>query len=281
MNEHPGILAIDVGSSRVKLGWFPPGQPCGETPENPLPIAAPKLPEPISNFAVEHDSVLEGTALNSVRQWLEDTFTMPPSICLASVRPRVVESLQRLFGELGWQDTRQLTYQDLPLEIRVDEPARVGIDRLLNAVGVNLLRPEGSPAIVVDLGTAGTVDLVSAEGTFLGGAILPGISLSARALHSATASLPKLEVPTSHQPIAVVGKNTEAAITSGLYWGIVGALNGLIRRIAEQCDVTPQLYITGGGAGAVAPHLRVGDSPGRHLPHLVLSSIVATAEGIS
>ncbi|RMF89255.1 MAG: type III pantothenate kinase, partial [Planctomycetota bacterium] len=102
---------------------------------------------------------------------------------------------------LEWQRTHRpqdrvvlLTYEDVPLDVRVPDPDMVGIDRLLDAAAADRLRREGSPAVVVDLGTAITVDLVSADGGFLGGAILPGLAMAARALHDYTDLLPLIDV---------------------------------------------------------------------------------------
>jgi type III pantothenate kinase len=123
----------------------------------------------------------------------------------------------------------------LPLEIEVDFPERVGIDRLLNAVAANAIRDLSQPAIIVNSGTAVTVDLVGGEGAFLGGAILPGILLSAKALHAETTTLPHVDpwkLLKDEPP--VLGKNTEAAIASGLYWGHLGAVRELVGRLMER-----------------------------------------------
>ena len=274
----PGVLAIDVGSSRLKFGWFPDSTACGEKPEIQLPIAAPQLPEPAIAFAIDHGLKLEGDVREAISDWLKEQVPGGPITVLASVRPGVADVVQKLLSELDCPVTRRLSNEDLPLDVEVDFPERVGIDRLLDAVGANRLRETGRPAIVVDLGTAGTVDLISSEGAFLGGAIMPGMSLSARALHGATASLPELSPEDSEDGIAVVGKNTEAAIAAGLFWGTVGALNELIARTAEQVDGVPHLFVTGGGAASVIRYLKAPDGSARLLPHLVLSSISLVAE---
>lgn len=274
----PGVLAIDVGSSRLKLGWFPNSTACGEKPEIQLPIAAPRLPEPIHSFAIDHDLKLGSDVREAITSWLQEYVPEKPTTVLASVRPAVADIVQEFFAELHCPVSCRLSYEDLPLKIDVDYPERVGIDRLLDGVGANQLREKDRPAIVVDLGTAGTVDLISADGSFLGGAIMPGMSLSARALHGATASLPELSLEDSDEGIPVVGKNTEAAIVSGLYWGTVGAINELIARTAEKCEGEPHLFVTGGGAASVIRHLKAPDGATQFLPHLVLSSISVVAE---
>src|SRR3972149_2904514 len=112
---------------------------------------------------------------------------------------------------------------DLPLVVRLERPDMVGIDRLVDAVAVNHLRQPGRPAVIVDVGTAITVDLVSADGAFLGGSILPGLEISARALHEFTDLLPLIDISEFSDPPPALGMSTEAAMRSGLFWGTIGA----------------------------------------------------------
>ena len=273
-----GILAIDVGSSRLKLGWFPPQESCTEKPAGQLPIAASKLPEPTESLRLAHGCDLSGEALEILEGWIDEHLSSKPRGYLASVRPPVAETVARVFENHGWSAPRHLSWKDLPLEVRVAEPSRVGIDRLLNAVAANCLRAPEQPSIIVDLGTAGTVDLVAADGTFEGGAIFPGLSLSAKALHMGTASLPELDPATWVDPVPALGKETRAAIAAGLFWGSVGTINELIQRISQSCQTAPQLFVTGGASAQIVKHLRVAGSPARHVPHLILSAIRLVAE---
>jgi type III pantothenate kinase len=122
-----------------------------------------------------------------------------------------------------------------------------------------MVRPTGEPVIIVDSGTATTVDLVGADGVFAGGAILAGFELSALALHRYTALLPL--VPPSDlkgTDPAPVGKNTRDAIRSGLFWGHIGAVKELVARLGQSQATVPQVILTGGAAALLAPHL-----PGR------------------
>jgi len=273
------ILAIDVGSSRVKLGRFAADENCSsDKPPNALPIAAPRLPEPIASLNLEHGCDFSGRALEELESWFEEEFQDAPSCFLASVQPTVASKLIQFFKNKGWTALRQLTWKDLPLDVRVEEPSRVGIDRLLNAVGANRLRDPEKPAIVIDLGTAGTFELISVDGAFEGGAILPGMSLAAGALHSGTSSLPEFDVTALDESVAAVGKNTEAAIAAGLYWGMVGAVRELIERISRECQSAPQLFVTGGAAEHVVKHLSATGVPVRHVPHMVLSAIRLVGE---
>jgi type III pantothenate kinase len=146
----------------------------------------------------------------------------------------------------------------------------VGIDRLAGAVAANVLRGQGLPLVVVDLGTAITVDLVDSAGTFLGGAILPGIGMSARALHEFTDLLPLLNMETLTQPPPAVGASTMHAMQSGLYWGAIGAARELIERFRQFLGQQPQVLLTGGAAASVAALV---EPAARYEPHLVLAGI--------
>ncbi|MGH6952011.1 MAG: type III pantothenate kinase, partial [Vitreimonas sp.] len=118
---------------------------------------------------------------------------------------------------------------NLGIDVRIDKPSEAGADRLVNAVGAFI--EYGGPAIVIDSGTATTFDVVAADGAFEGGVILPGINLSLQALHDAAARLPRVEI---RDPGVVIGKNTVAAMQSGIYWGSIEMIEGLCRRIKQE-----------------------------------------------
>jgi type III pantothenate kinase len=142
----------------------------------------------------------------------------------------------------------------LPLEVRVDSPERVGVDRLLNAVAANfrLLQNVNDQvargAVIIDAGTAVTVDVVSSDGAFEGGAIFPGRRLMAAALHEYTALLPFVVGEKSNPP--PVGTNTIAAIETGIYYAVAGGINELIFRhfLRAGSTVEPAVFLTGGDA---------------------------------
>jgi len=163
---------------------------------------------------------------------------------------------------------------DLPLEVDVPRPDMVGIDRLLAAVAANRIREADRPAVVVDLGTAVTVDLISADGVFQGGAILPGIEMSSRALHDYTDLLPRIEMSELIEPPEPLGKATEPAMRSGLYWGAVGAVRELTTRMIADASVEPEILVTGGAGPVVAKLL---SESAHHVPHLTLAGIALTA----
>jgi type III pantothenate kinase len=165
---------------------------------------------------------------------------------------------------------RLLHVGDLPLDVRVEHPERVGMDRLAAATAAARLRAPRRGAILVDSGSAITVDYVSADGAFRGGAILPGMGLAARALHEFTDLLPLVPLGELSAPPPALGTSTVTAIRSGLYWGAVGAVRELAERLSAGIDPQPELFLTG-GAG---PHLgKALSNPVRILPHLVLSGI--------
>jgi len=278
-----GLLAIDVGSSRVKFGWFPAAVACtSDIKPSQLPIAAPKLPEPEHSLAVSHQTTSPEQFSQQLHDWLDESGIHQPSILLGSVHAEAAAKVQSALSEKSFPPPRQLFAADLPITIQVEHPQKVGIDRLLNAIAVNCLRKIDSPAIVVDLGTANTVDLITAQGAFAGGAILPGIAMSARVLHESTSTLPYLPPSTfesaAESPPEVVGKSTHPAIASGLYWGAVGAVNEIIARMSQDLSQPPQLFITGGDARLVAPNIQNNQGPARHVPHLVLAGIQLAAE---
>jgi type III pantothenate kinase len=186
---------------------------------------------------------------------------------------------------MEWPLTR-ITHLDIPLPIRVDEPPRVGIDRLLAAMAANRIRQRDRGAVIVDLGSAMTIDLVDASGAFLGGAILPGIAMSARALAEQTDALPQLGFDWMDHPPSPLGKSTAGAIEAGLYWGAIGAIRELLRQYSTDEDTRPDVFLTGGASAQVVELLAAGgateDSPRghriQHAPNLVLAGIALVDE---
>ena len=125
--------------------------------------------------------------------------------------------------------------------IRVDNPREVGADRLLNALAGHTRF--GGPLIVVDFGTATTFDVVDKGGDYLGGVICPGINLSIEALHQAAAQLPRIGIG---RPQAVIGRSTVPAMQSGIYWGYIGLIEGLVGRIKAEYGGPMKVIATGG-----------------------------------
>jgi len=252
-------LAIDVGNSRIKLGLFaiPASRQPGELPT-----------------CVQRTFVLPNEPIpwEMLCSWQAASENWQPAV-IAGSNPQGVEQLKAQWPKpLGPSPRHVTNTASFPLTIRVDEPRRVGIDRLLNAVAVNELRDATRPAVVVDSGTATTVDVVSADGAFCGGAILPGLALSAKALHEYTALLPLVSVlELGQETPEPLGRNTRAAIRSGLFWGQLGAVKELIER---QAGAEAEVFVTGGGGALLASHW-----PRAHFePHLPLQGLVLIAE---
>ena len=143
---------------------------------------------------------------------------------------------------------------ELGIGIHVDRPAAVGADRLVNTVAAHAAYP--GALIVVDFGTATTFDIVSAEGNYEGGVIAPGVNLSAEALHQGAAMLPRVAIERTQ---SVIGKDTIPAVQSGLYWGYVGLIEGLVSRIKAEYAKPMTVIATGGLAALFLKQVAVID----------------------
>ena len=167
---------------------------------------------------------------------------------IGTVVPAALYHLRRLCRD--YFDTEPLVARsdlDWGFDIRLDNPSEVGADRLLNALAAH--RAYSGPLIVVDFGTATTFDVVEADGAYLGGVIAPGINLSLEALHKAAARLPRIGIG---RPQAVIGRSTVPAMQSGIYWGYVGMIEGLVARIRAEYDRSLKVIATGGLAPLLA-----------------------------
>lgn len=251
------LIAVDVGNSSAHFGLF--------TDPASRPLPRPTLWMRLETTADEFRSLLA---------WLPPK--SPPWV-VASVAheatQRLIDWVEPLRPDVAY---RRLDHGQLPLALAIEHPHTAGLDRLAAAVAVNCLREPDRPAIVVDVGTAITVDAVSADGTFLGGAILPGMDLSATALVAGTSQLPPVDTEFTVPPRAI-GKSTEAAIRSGIFWGAVGAVRALIAQAVQELGDQPLVAVTGGGAELLLPQI---DPAGEylHVPHLVLSGIAVAAQ---
>lgn len=132
---------------------------------------------------------------------------------------------------------------ELGVDVRIDKPSEAGADRLVNAVGAHIVYP--GPLIVIDSGTATTFDIVGADGGFEGGIIAPGVNLSMQALHDAAAKLPRIAIQRPERN-RVVGTDTVTAMQSGVFWGYIGLIEGLIRRIKDERGGHLTVVATGG-----------------------------------
>ena len=155
----------------------------------------------------------------------------------------------------------------LGVTVRLDRPDEVGADRLVNAVSAHALYP--GDLILIDFGTATTFDVIDPTGAYIGGVIAPGINLSLDALHRAAAKLPRIGIK---RPASVIGKATVPAMQSGVYWGYISLIEGLVSRITAEIGRKPVVIATGGLAPLFADATKIID----HLdPHLTVRGLMA------
>jgi type III pantothenate kinase len=146
------------------------------------------------------------------------------------------------------------------ISVRTDNPREVGADRIVNAVAA--VERWGGPVIIVDFGTATTFDCVNAKGEYIGGAIAPGFKISEIALFEQTAKLPRVDIV---RPPHAIGRNTVHAMQSGLFFGYVGLVDGLARRIRDEMGGEVQIVATGGLSSLVAQESQAIDQVDHHL----------------
>ncbi len=142
----------------------------------------------------------------------------------------------------------------LPIKVEVDEGANVGSDRIVNTAGA-FNRYKGN-LIIIDFGTATTFDVVGKDGAYLGGAIAPGVSVSVKALHDAAAALPYVDIS---KPNNVIGKNTKDCIQSGVFWGYIGLIEGIIDKIRADVSYNMTTIATGGLAPLFGRETKIFD----------------------
>jgi type III pantothenate kinase len=207
------LLAIDIGNSNVTIGSF----------RNGSLIAVRRAATPRATTADELEVMLEDLLR------LDDAaFADVSAIACASVVPAVTDALEAVAARRE-RPLLVASAGTVPVPIRTERPSEVGADRLVNALAVSRLY--GTPAVVVDLGTATTFDCVSRDGAFVGGAIAPGIELGLDALASRTAKLPRVEL---RVPDRAIGRDTAAAIQSGAVLGYQALVAGLLTRIRRE-----------------------------------------------
>jgi type III pantothenate kinase len=231
------LLAVDVGNSLVHLGVY----------EEERLVAERNVP----------------TGEVTLRK-AKNLLPKADAFVISSVVPSVTLILQRISLELG---TRALVVDhtiDLGIELDVEEPSQVGADRLCNAVAAHCAY--GSPAIVIDFGTAITFDVLQTGGVYAGGVIIPGALLQAEVLARKTAKLPLVDV---RKPADVLGKNTVEAIRAGVFYGSIGGVRFVCERLRKELDRARPI-LTGGGLELFGEELGI---KGIHDPHLTLRGL--------
>ena len=221
------LLAIDIGNTTTEIGFI----------KNINSIVSYKLSSDIKKTVDNWIIDLEATFnLESIRKSdIKSCFISSTVPILEDKLSEAVEKLIRIKPVvLGYN-------KSIPIKNNYDKPEEVGIDRLLNAYSG--LKIYGKPLIIVDLGTAITFDIVNGHGEYEGGAIFPGIQASIEALFSKTAKLPKVNLKETN---SIIGKTTVESIKSGLYYGYISLIDGMVKRITQETQEKYKVILTGG-----------------------------------
>ncbi|WP_243388439.1 type III pantothenate kinase [Bacillus kexueae] len=189
-----------------------------------------------------------GMLIKSLFEHVSLTFADIKGIIISSVVPPIMFALERMCQK--YFHLKPLVVGPgikTGLNIKYDNPKEVGADRIVNAVaGIHLY---GGPLIIVDFGTATTYCYINEDKQYMGGAIAPGINISTEALYSRAAKLPRIEIV---RPDDIIGKNTVSAMQSGILYGYVGQVEGIVSRMKEQANEEPTVIATGGLATLIA-----------------------------
>ena len=235
------ILTFDVGNTETVIGLHEAG-------------------ELVDNWRVStdaHRTVDEfGLLIRGLLRESGFNLELLRAACIGSVVPPVTPIISEMCERhLG---VRVLTIDastDLPIRLDVDEPLTVGADRIVNTLAAAQLYKRDT--IAVDLGTATTFDCISSEGVFIGGVIAPGVSTAAETLVRHTAKLPRVDL---ERPLSVIGRRTETCLRSGIFYGAVESIDGIVRRIMEEWRKPDALVVaTGGLAALIGPHCKTVD----------------------
>lgn len=246
------ILVIDVGNTESVLGCWDGNRITHHW-----------------RFRTEPDRTADELAL-LVRGLLRDDGLHSEQLdasAIASVVPPVTAALAETFERrLRLPVSIVNAAARLPISLLVDEPLTVGADRIANTLAASALY--GRDTIAVDLGTATTFDCITARGEFVGGVISPGLRTGADTLVRRTAKLPRVDLD---RPLSVIGTRTETSLRSGIFFGAVDAIDGIVRRIKREWERPDALVVaTGGLAPFLAPHCDTID----HVePHLTLIGV--------
>ena len=242
------LLAVDVGNTNTVLGLF-------------------TEVELVRSWRITTHARATGDEMALTFRGLLDEQPEITGLVLCSTVPSVLHELRPMlssfFHEIPVVIVEPGTKTGVP--ILTDNPKEVGADRIVNTLAAH--QQFGGPCIVVDFGTSTNLDVVSAQGEFLGGALAPGIDISLEALSAKAAQLRKVEVVRPRSPI---GKNTVEALQSGAVFGFAGQVDGLVDRIIEEIGPVTAVVATGGLASVV-----IGESETitHHDPHLTLNGL--------
>lgn len=227
------LLAVDIGNTTITLGLYDGKAP---GPRWRLETVRSRLPD-------EYGLVLLALLANAGLSRSDVT-----EAALSSVVPPLTGTWVDVFrGSLGVEPLVVETGVKTGIRVLYDDPKQVGADRIVNAAAVKEIW--GGPACIVDFGTGTTFDALSARGEYLGGAIAPGIGIAAEALHARAAKLPRVDLV---RPPFAIGRNTEHALQSGLVFGYVGLVEGMVARFRSELGPETKVIATGGYGELIA-----------------------------
>jgi type III pantothenate kinase len=227
------ILVVDVGNTNIVLGLYE-----GSNLTHHWRLS--------TNRSATVDEY--GVLISNLFQLAGVRAEQIEGVILSCVVPPIMGTLEKLFQTYVGKEALIIGPGiKTGLNIRYENPREVGADRIVNAVAG--IEQYGAPLVIVDFGTATTFDYIDGSGAYLGGAIVPGIGISAEALYQRAAKLPRIELS---KPKTVVGRNTVAAMQSGIIYGYAGQVDGIVRRISKEFDVKPRVIATGGLAELIA-----------------------------
>ncbi len=227
------LLALDAGNTNITIGIFRDGE-----------LADHRRLRTVR----EQTSDEWGILLMSLLRYASLDPAEVNGIIVSSVVPPLNSALAEMAQRYFRLDAMFVTAStDTGLTILYDNPGEVGADRIVNSVAA--LHQYGGPCVIVDLGTAITFDAISAKAEYLGGIIAAGIGISAEALFSRTARLPLVDF---RKPRNVIGTNTVASMQSGLFYGAIGAIDGIIERLVQELGPDTRTIATGGQAQLIA-----------------------------
>lgn len=255
------LLTLDLGNSAVKGGLFDGDEPIQVFSVDVESIAESELPIPVA-------------LANALRDHLQDP-SVVEHVGLVSVVPDATEAVMAALPlVLSVPITTIRPSMQVPFELAYDTPQTLGNDRLAAAAAgwVHFGRDEPRSVLVVDAGTAVNYEVIHRNGVYQGGAIGVGPALVREALRAGTAQLP--EVPLT-LPDVSVGRSTRTALQSGIMWGLVDGVRGMVNRLARSLPDTPALVLTGGWSSLLSDHL---DRADHHAPHLVLRGVQLLTE---
>ena len=234
------LLVLDVGNTKTAIGVYHQGKWRTDW----------RVTTHLDHLADEYYVLLKSLLEDEGLSWRDITGSV-----IASVVPPLTATFEELMERvLGRPPIVVSSSIETGIGIRIDNPHEVGADRIANTAAVRALY--GGPAIVADLGTATTFDVVSEQGDYLGGAIAPGLGITAEALVKRTAKLPKVEL---NLPESSIGRNTVSAMQSGLVLGYLGLVKELVARLEAEVPGNPKVIATGGMAEIVAEWTKVID----------------------